>query len=159
MTSPAPPNHSAFLPGADGRVSGPINDCGGVDSDTQAVNPEVFAASVSGCEISRGQYRKGIRPEFSRCNSGPQSPIPKPVKSLPTVPPAVLAKAVASINGVVVQWQDTETGSPSGQYQSIAGTGFDSPRRLSIPPELTALFLALCGPVLCVSVMWVISRI
>jgi len=124
MTSPAPPNDSAFLPGADGRVSGPINDCGGVDSDTQAVNPEVFAASVSGCEISRGQYRKGIRPEFSRCNSGPQSPFPKPVKSLPTVPPAVLAKAGASI-----------------------------------PPELTALFLALCGPVLCVSVMWVISRI
>lgn len=51
------------------------------------------------------------------------APIPKPVKSLPTVPPAVLAKAGASI-----------------------------------PAELTALLLALVGPVICVAVLWVFSR-
>lgn len=153
------------------RVSGPINDCGGVDSDTQADKPEVFAASVSGCEISRGQYRKGIRPEFSRCNSGPQSPIPKPVKSLPTVPPAVLAKAGASNieSGATGSGGKPETGKALDPAECVkpqpnmccvvdpasARLGGRAP----IPAELTALSLALCGPVICVAVMWVISRI
>lgn len=176
MTSPAPPLNAACLPHVAGRVSGPINaasaagvpaanlargaapinDCGTPIASGGTESQRAYVCTVLGASVRNPAHR--------RLATGPQSPISKPVKSSPTV--AVLAKAGASINALggvdsVCPTRTPRESKATAEPTKATARGLVSSwcnSNPSAPPELTALSLALIGPVVCVAVMWVLAR-
>lgn len=128
------------------------NDCGGVDSETHALERLGVKHSAVPIGSREDGERISMRPTSleqnpSRCNSGPQSPFnsPKSEKARPTGQ----GEPFNALGADGKAWlRPPEAYEPNGSRR-VPSAPF--------PPELTALCLALIGPVVCVAVMSVMQ--